>query len=385
MWLDEHDAKQLLAQFGVPSPPGDVARDPAEAASIARAIGGPAYVKALVAGKDRAARGGVKRVDDPQDAGRAFLEVTSALAATEARVEAACEVRQEWFLGVGILPGDPGPSVIFSAEGGSGIEQRAPAFSKVAVDIALGLQPFHSRRLAGLAALPSEQRAALQQMVASCYELLIASDATLVEINPLAVTPAGIVAIDAHVTIDDYAMFRQVALGASRSASREAGGISAELRRDGIEYIPIGGNIGIVGLGAGLTMHLADWIVDCGGSPAFFFDATAAAVRDWAAMFSGQTPRNFAAVLKNGLARVRGDIAVLLVNFTSGGTPVDALVKAMLLAVRELHWEIPLVVHVAGNSQVAAAQLLRSSGVEPFPRLGDAVRAAVQASGGAAA
>jgi succinyl-CoA synthetase beta subunit len=180
-------------------------------------------------------------------------------------------------------------------------------------------------------------------------------------------------------------MFRQVTLGASRSASRGAVGVSAELRRDGIEYIQIGGNIGIIGLGAGLTMHLADWIVDCGGSPAFFFDATAAAVRDWAAMFSGQTPHDFAAALKNGLAQVRGDITVLLVNFTSGGTPVDALVKGMLLALRELHWDIPLVVHVAGNSQAAAAQLLRHNGVEPSPRLGDAVRAAVLVSGVTAA
>jgi succinyl-CoA synthetase beta subunit len=381
MWLDEHDAKQLLSRYGVSSPDGDVARDPAEAVAIATAIGRPAYVKALISGKDRAARGGVQRIEGPASADRAFNEVTGALGATAARVEAACEVRKEWFVAVGLLPGDDRPSLLFSEHGGMGVEERRGGVARIEVDIALGLQPFHSRQLAATAKLASAERPLLQQVATSCYEVLVDCDATLVEINPLAITAGGVLALDAHVVVDDYALFRHEEFWTTRSGRRESGGLSAELRRDGIEFIPFGGTIGIIGLGAGLTMHLADWIVDVGGTPAFFFDATAAAVRDWAPMFAGETPNQFASALARGLSRVGGQTDALLVNFTSGGTPVDALVKGLFLALEAVHWTRPLIVHVAGNRQEAAARLLRQAGIEPFARLGDAVRAAVRAAG----
>lgn len=382
MWLDEHDAKQLLNRYGVSSPYGDVARDPREAVVIATAIGAPAYVKALVTGKDRAARGGVQRIEDAASAGRAFLDVTRALGASEARVEAASEVREQWFLAVGLLPGDDGPSLLFSEHGGTGVEERRHGLARVGIDIALGLQPFHSRQLAGIAKLPAAERPLLQQVVTSCYEILVHCDATLVEINPLAITADGALALDAHLIVDDYALFRQEEFRATRSSLREASGLSAEMRRDGIDFISFGGTIGIIGLGAGLTMHLADWIVDVGGTPAFFFDATVAAVRDWAPMFAGETPNQFASVLARGLSRVSTHTDALLVNFTSGGTPVDALVKGLVIALEAVHWTRPLIVHVAGNSQEAAARLLRQAGIEPFAKLGDAVRAAVEAAGG---
>src|SRR5665213_2861154 len=163
---------------------------------------------------------------------------------------------------------------------------------------------------------------------------------------------------------------------------RDANSLAARLRANGIEFVPLNGRIGIVGLGAGLTMHIADWISASGGSPAFFFDATAAAVRDWRRMFEGHMPEDFASALTRGLMAVDDRMGVLMVNFTSGGTPVDALAKGLLVAVRDSGWRGPLITHVAGNRQEQAEAVLRDAGLSPAGTLGEAVRAAVAAERG---
>jgi succinyl-CoA synthetase beta subunit len=125
-------------------------------------------------------------------------------------------------------------------------------------------------------------------------------------------------------------------------------------------------------------MHLADWITEAGGTPAFFFDATTAAVRDWPAIFEGNVPRAFAHALSHGLGLVGSNADVLLVNFTSGGTPVDGLCRGLLQAMSLPEWTVPVVVHVGGNQYLAARSLLRDSAIEAAPTLGDAVRDAVR-------
>ena len=227
--------------------------------------------------------------------------------------------------------------------------------------------------------VPREHRDTLEETLLRAYGLLKSADATLVEINPLGLTRGKAVALDAHVILDDYAFFRHKEHATLRSSRREATSLSARLRADGIEFVPLSGRIGIVGLGAGLTMHIADWLSASGGSPAFFFDATAAAVRDWRRMFEGHMPEDFAAALTRGLTAVNDRMDVLMVNFTSGGTPVDALAKSLLLAVRDSGWRGPLITHVAGNRQQQADAVLRDAGLSPSGTLGEAVRAAVNA------
>jgi succinyl-CoA synthetase beta subunit len=369
----------MLARAGIECPAGALVKSRSQAEDAAIRVGVPAYVKGLISGKGRSARGGVIRIERAADAAAAFQAVTVALDTREARLEAAAKPDLEYYLAVGVLPGDDRVSVMLATSGGSGVEERPADVSVIGIDPASGIHRFHCRTVMQAAGVPREHRGAVEETILRAYGLLKDIDATLVEINPLGLSAGHAVALDAHVVLDDYAFFRHKEHATLRSSRRDATSLAARLRKDGIEFVPLNGRIGIVGLGAGLTMHIADWISASGGSPAFFFDATAAAVRDWRRMFEGRMPEDFAAALTRGLAAVDDRMGVLMVNFTSGGTPVDALSKGMLAAVRDSGWRGPLITHVAGNRQQEAEVVLRDAGLSPAPTLGDAVRAAVTA------
>jgi succinyl-CoA synthetase beta subunit len=384
VWLDEHDSKRMLAHVGIECPGGVLVKSRSQAKDAAIRLGVPAYVKGLISGKGRTARGGIVRIERATDAPEAFQTVTDALNTREARLEAAVTPDLEYYLAVGVLPGDDRVSIMLATSGGSGIEERRTDVSTIGIDPAVGIRRFHCRTVMQAAGVPREHRDAVEKTMLRAYRLLKEIDATLVEINPLGLTPGHATALDAHVVLDDYAFFRHKAHATLRSSRRDATSLAARLRADGIEFVPLNGRIGIVGLGAGLTMHIADWISASGGSPAFFFDATAAAVRDWRRMFEGRMPEDFASALTRGLAAVDDLMGVLMVNFTSGGTPVDALSKGMLAAVRDSGWRGPLITHVAGNRRQEAEVLLRDAGLSPAATLGEAVRAAVTAERGLA-
>jgi succinyl-CoA synthetase beta subunit len=377
MWLDEQDAKQLLATFGIESPPGGVAADPDEAGRLAAKLGTDVYVKALVPKSGRAGLGGVVRATSQADAADAFEEVTAALGATDARVEAACDVEAEYYLALAVLPGEPGPLILVSAAGGSGVQDRLHDAARTLVDPLLGLQPFHLRAALSDAGIPTSLRPQLTQLLSACYQAMLACDALLIELNPVAVAGGRLVALDARVVVDDYAVASHSELAATRASAREAASVPGRMRELGIDYVDLGGQIGIVGLGAGLTMHLADWVAGCGGSAAYFFDATVAAVRDHAAMFERRPPDGFATALAAGLRLARPGVDVLLANFTSGGTPVDSLTAGLLTALDEVGWPGQVVLHAAGNRQDDARRMPLPARVSRAWSLGEAVRTAV--------
>jgi len=377
MWLDEQDAKQLLAGFGIESPPGGLAASPQEAGRLAARLGTEVYVKALVPASGRAGLGGVVRAVSPADAERAFGAVTAALGATHARVEAACDVEAEYYAALAVLPGEPGPVILVSAAGGTGIEDRLHDSARTLIDPLLGLRPFHLRAALSDAGIPVLLRPQLSQLLSACYQVMLACDALLVELNPVACTGGRLVALDARVVVDDYAVASHAELAATRASEREAASVPGQLRELGIDYVDLGGQIGIVGLGAGLTMHLADWIDSSGGSAAYFFDATVAAVRDHAAMFERRPPEGFARSLAAGLRLARPGVGVLLANFTSGGTPVDSLTAGLLTALAEVGWPGQVVLHAAGNRQAEARRMPLPDRVSRAWSLGEAVKAAV--------
>jgi succinyl-CoA synthetase beta subunit len=376
MRLDEHAAKRLLESYGIVCPAGTVVTSAANAKVAARHLGVPAYIKALTPETNRAARGGVRVITRVDEASDAFTSVTAALSAKRARIERAVAADKWWYVAVLLPTGSDVFELLVSAEGGSGIESRQEAMARVMVDPLIGLRGYHCRRAAALAGLSRQDAALLEPLVARCYEIMVACDLEFLELNPVAVSQNGLVPVDARISVDDYALFRQgnlVKLG----TEDQQHSIEADLRGLGVEYVPLGGRIGIVGLGAGLTMHLADWITDEGGAPAFFFDATTAAVRDWPAIFAGAVPHAFANALAYGLDKVGANADVWLVNFTSGGTPVDGLCRGLLAAMSQLAWKAPIVVHVGGNRSEAAKELLSGAGIEVASTLGAAVRQAV--------
>jgi succinyl-CoA synthetase beta subunit len=343
----------------------------------AKRLGTPVYIKALSTETNRAARGGVRIVNRVDDAADAFTAVTEAVSATRARIEKAVVADEWWYVAILLPTGAEAFELMLSAKGGTGIESRSESLARVWIDPAVGLRGYHCRSVIDQAGVTGKGAELLPILLRQCYQIMSERDLDFIELNPLAVTENGLVAVDARISADDYAMFRQsdtVKLGA-QTPDRS---IAAGLRELGVEYVPLGGRIGIVGLGAGLSMHLADWITASGGTPAFFFDATTAAVRDWPSIFAGDVPRDFAHALAHGIGSVTEGTEVLLVNFTSGGTPVDGLCRGLLEARTQLERDIPMVVHVGGNRNAEARTLLRSAGIEAAPTLGDAVRQAVR-------
>jgi succinyl-CoA synthetase beta subunit len=295
-----------------------------------------------------------------------------------ARVEAAVEVIAEFYLAAGFMDGGSLPEIALSAQGGSGIEERTDTLHRLSVDPLLGLRPFHIRRLLSEASVEENLRNAVISAVEACYELVAKHDVTLVEINPLGVTATGTVALDARCTLDDHAAYRHSHWRSLRCVRDYERSIEGMLALAGIAFVPLDGEIGVIGLGAGLTMHLADWLTNLGGRPAFFFDATAAAVRDHAPLFANEPARQFTDALQFGLGKVGHRVGVLLANFTSGGTPVNGLAEALLVALKDIGWKGELVLHVAGYRQAEAVSFLRSAGIEPAVSLGAAVRAALE-------
>ena len=377
MRLDEQAAKALLQSYDITCPAGTMVTSATDAESAAGDLGVPAYVKALTTETNRAARGEVLMIKRVDEASSAFTTVTAALSTKRARIERAVAADRWWYVALFLPVGADVFELWVSAHGGSGIESRPDGMARVRVDPLVGLRGYQCRRAAKLAGLSEPDADLLQPLLARCYEIMRACDLELIELNPVAVSQNGLIVVDARISVDDYALFRQTDL-VQLAANDENQSIEADLRQLGVEYVPLGGRIGIVGLGAGLSMHLADWITDEGGTPAFFFDATTAAVRDWPAIFAGEIPQAFAHALEYGLTKVGTNADVWLVNFTSGGTPVDGLCRGLLEAMSQLGWTVPIVVHVGGNRYEAAKALLSDSDIEAVSTLGEAVRTAVR-------
>jgi succinyl-CoA synthetase beta subunit len=376
MRLDEHDAKTLFSTHGIDTPVGELVTSPAQAVAAASRLTLPVYVKALDTASSRAERGGVLRIDVLERVAEAFDSVTMALGADAARIEQAVSDCQEWFVAIAYLPERRGPSLLCSAQGGSGVETRAAAVREVEIDPLLGLRRFHVRRLLSGGGVESEVSTAFVEVVERLYDLFVETDAVLVEVNPLVWDGSRFVALDGRVEIDDFACRRQSNLWGLRSASGARDG-SSVLRQYGIDFVQLDGRIGIIGLGAGLTMLLADWIAQEGGEPAFFCDLTTAAVRDWSALFAGTEATKFIRSAGYALDRTLEMMEVLLLNFTSGGTPVDGLFRGFFTALDARDWGGPVIAHAGGNRSIEAAGLLAARGIEAQPSLGHAVRAAV--------
>lgn len=377
MWVTEHASKLLLAEVGITVPPG-TACPCADAAHEAPRLGFPVYVKALVPIKDRATAGGVHRVRNEEEL-RTAIGKCQALGASEVRLEAEVTGSSSWYVAMGWFPPDERPHALLSVEGGTGIEARRHTIRRVAIDPEIGPLPHNVRALTRSAPLDRNVEIALLDVLRACFTLLWTKDAMLIELNPVELDGRTLIAVDARIIIDSASRIpkEDPRLAAVHDGLRET--LAADLVGKGIVYVPLGGAVGVAGLGAGMTMHLADWVGLEGAGPAFFFDATEAAVRDWRAMFAGELPTAFAEALRYGLRRALPPARSLLVNFTSGGTPVDALVRGLLHAWNEgVEWNGPLVVHAAGNRGAVARKLLAEAGVDAPPTLADAVRRAVK-------
>jgi succinyl-CoA synthetase beta subunit len=383
--VHEFQAKQVLAEFGVPVPRGRVAGSEAEARRIAEELGGKAVVKAQIHAGGRGKGGGVKLANSPDEAAALFGEIHGMQLITHQTgpqgqkvktvlVEEQMSIERELYLAV-LIDGAVGrPIVMASAAGGMDIEEvaaRTPeAIHRVAIDPVTGLQPHHARQLAFALGLTGDLMKQAVALIGGLYEAFVAKDASLAEINPLVVTGDGrLLALDAKMNFDDNALFRHPEIEALRDKDEEDPS-EVEAAEKGIaNFIKLDGNIGCLVNGAGLAMATMDSIKLAGGEPANFLDiATANDVNKVvdALMIISRDP----------------NVKAILVNIFGGMARVDVIAEGIVRAQRQMEKAIPVVARLAGTNVEEGERLIAESGLPVIraDELGDAARKAVEAA-----
>lgn len=391
MKIQEADAKGLLLAQGLPVPAWSVARTPAEArASTASILAGGAdrvVIKAQVLVGGRGKAGGVKlagSADEAEAVANAILGMSiKGITVRKVLVAAAADIVKEYYLSAVLDRAARRILLMGSAEGGVEIEQvaaeRPDAIVTVHAHPHLGLADWQARQLAFRMGLGGHLKAAVG-IAKGLVRTMLAYDADLVEINPLAIVrepgPDGttverLVCLDAKVTLDDSALPRHPELELLRDPDEEDP-VDAEARRAGISYIHLDGTIGCMVNGAGLAMTTMDLVKRAGGEPANFLDIGGGAKSDKVA---------------EAMRLILDDpkVAAILVNIFGGITRGDEVARGLIEARAQLLRDVPMVVRIVGTNAVEAAELLRAARFETAATLDEAAAKAVAASRGAPA
>ena len=379
MKLHEFQAKQLLADAGIPVPRGGVAYSPEEAAAVATSLGGKVVVKAQVQVGGRGKAGGIKVAKNAAEArthaGALLGHELKGLRVEKVLVEEAASIARELYLGVTLDRARRRPVVMLSTVGGIDIEEVAASHPEAIArgwpDPLLGLQPFEARGLAFAAGVPAAQRDAVVEVMRRLYAVFVAKDCTLAEINPLFVVADGsVVAGDAKVDVDDNALFRQPVL----AAMKEITALDAneeKARAIGFSYVRLDGDVGIIGNGAGLVMATLDAVKLAGGEAANFLDVGGGAKEE---------------VVKAALEIVLSDERVrsVLINIFGGITRGDEVAKGILDVLAEMKPRVPLVVRLSGTRAAEGRALLQGKPLVSRATMDEAAAEAVRLTRGAA-
>ena len=372
MKLYEYQAKTILARHGIPLPRGQVADTPAAAATAARELEGRVAVKAQVLAGGRGKAGGIRLADTPAqaaEAAEAILGLTiQGLPVRRLLVEEAAAVERELYLGLIVDRAAGRVAVMASGQGGVDIEEvarRSPGqIARLTIDPFLGLQEYHARFLAGFLGLPPALWDRLGAIARGLYAAFVESDASLGEINPLAVTAAGeLVALDAKITLDDNALYRHPDLAALRNPEEETPA-EARARAAGLSYVALDGDIGCLVNGAGLAMATLDAIRASGGMPANFLD-----------IGGGARSERVATALTMILEEPR--VRVVLLNIFGGITRCDEVARGVVEALGQLERGPAVVARLVGTNQAEGQAILAAAGIQTTESLAEAARVAV--------
>jgi len=375
--LLEYQGKELFRRFGIPVSEGRLATTPAEARSAAEQIGGPVVVKAQVLTGGRGKAGGVKLADGPQDAEQKAKDIIgldiNGHIVEKLWIESASDIAKEYYLSVTFDRGEKKPLFMFTTRGGVEIEQVAEespdALIRLHVDALEGFQPWVARRLIYGAGLedPSEQKQ-IADIIGKLYRCFVECDAMLAEINPLIVTPDGVVkALDSKFTVDDSALYRHPDIAEFREVSA-ADPLEAFARVKGVTYVKLDGDVGILGNGAGLSMSTVDVVVVAGGKPANFCD-----------LGGGGDAQGVIDALE---VITRDDqVRSILFNIFGGITRCDEVARGILEALEQMHISLPIVVRLDGTNSVEGRKILADAAppnLHVEPTMLDAAKKAVE-------
>ena len=366
MEIHEYQAKAILADYGVAIPEGGLAYSPEQATYRASEIGGERWVvKAQVHCGARGQAGGIKICSHEREISEAANELLGKRLVTPQTgeqgkgvyrlyVEAAVSGERELYLGFVLDRSAERVMVVASAAGGMDIEEIATrdpsSIVRVNVEPAVGLQAFEAREIAFAVGLDASLVSQAVQMMTACYRAFLDLDATMLEINPLAVTADGrLVALDAKMIFDDNALFRHQDVSELRDKSQEDPRERTATDR-GLSYVGLDGNIGCIINGAGLAMATMDMIKHAGGEPANFLD-----------IGGGASPERVLKAIRLVLSDT--NVEAVLVNIFAGINRCDWVAEGVVQALRQLDPTVPVVVRLSGTNVEEGRRILAEADV----------------------
>jgi succinyl-CoA synthetase beta subunit len=366
MKIHEYQAKTILAKYGVPVPQGEVVFAASDAAEVARRLGGgTVVVKAQIHAGGRGKGGGVKVVkgaDDARAAAEKMLGMNLVTYQTGPQgqkvqrvlVEQGLQIKRELYLGLVLDRTTERPVLMVSSEGGVEIEKVAEEtperIFKEFIHPAIGLSAFQTRKLAFALGLEGAQVGQAAKMMAALYQAFVATDASLLEINPLIVTEDGnLLALDAKMNFDDNALYRHPDIKDLRDLAEEDP-LEIDASKYSLNYIKLDGFIGCMVNGAGLAMATMDIIKLAGGEPANFLDVGGGANAEQ---------------IKNAFRILMADkhVRSVLINIFGGILRCDILAEGVIAAVKDLGVPVPIVIRMEGTNVEKGKQMLRESGL----------------------
>ena len=377
MKIHEYQAKEILREYGLPIPEGEVAKTPAEARDLAAKYGGKVVIKAQVQVAGRGKAGGIKLADGPEEAeekaGTILGMDIKGIEVKKVLVGRAVDIKKEIYLGITIDRSQGKAVAMASAEGGIDIEEVAKVspekIIKVYVHPLLGFTDYQVRGLGFSLGLDKDGLKDFSVILRGLYQAFVDSDASLAEINPLAIDEGGrLVAVDAKMLIDDNALYRRKNLEAMRDLDEEDP-YEREAREGDLSYVRLDGNIGCMVNGAGLAMATMDSIKLSGGEPANFLD-----------IGGGAGAEKVSSALKIILSD--SNVKVVLFNIFGGITRCDVVAQGIMAALDEIKPSVPMVVRLVGTNEEEGRRILSQTDMITASTLQEAATKAVDLSKG---
>jgi succinyl-CoA synthetase beta subunit len=388
MKIHEYQGKEILRQFGVPTPRGVACFSVAEAVAAAQQLGGAVWVvKAQIHAGGRGKGGGVKvakSLDEVRSAAQQILGMHLVTHQTgkdgqvvrRLLIEEGAQISKEFYLGMVIDRSSQRVALLASSEGGMEIEQVAAhnpeKIHTVRIDPVAGLSAEDAARAARQIGIPEEAVPGAVTVLQGLYRCFVEKDAMLAEINPLVLTADGrVLALDAKFNFDSNALYRHPEIVAYRDLDEEDPA-EIEASKFDLSYISLDGDIGCLVNGAGLAMATMDIIKLYGGSPANFLDVGGGADRE-------KVTEAFKLMLKNP------NLKAILVNIFGGIMKCDVIAEGVVAAAREVHLKVPLVVRLEGTNVELGKKILAESGLPIISGsdMADAAQKVVDAARGA--
>ncbi|MDY6821217.1 MAG: ADP-forming succinate--CoA ligase subunit beta [Deferribacterota bacterium] len=364
MNIHEHQAKEIFRKYGVPTPKGFVVFKPENARKVAQQMGGDMWVvKAQVFAGGRGKAGGVRIANSTEEVeqhakGLLGKPLVTKQTGAEGKIvnriyiEEAVDIEKEYYFAIMLDRSIEKPIMISSTQGGMEIEEVAAkdpeSIIKVSIDPTIGFQGFHARTLAFKMGMDRREVPKFVDFAKFLYNVYMDYDASLIEINPMVKTKSGqFIALDAKMSIDNNALYRQPEIQAIRDITEE-NPMEVEAERYGFSYVKLDGNIGCMVNGAGLAMATMDAIKYTGGEPANFLDVGGGASEETVA-------KGFEIILKDP------NVKAILINIFGGIVRCDRVAKGIIEAAKLIEVKVPLVVRLDGTNADEAVKLLENS------------------------